>query len=372
MASSLYTLLSESDVSSDDDITAIDNHTDDITNIPIAAAVEKVRVFTSEQAFNKTLHKKTAVMNQVCTKQKHCAFGEAHPIQIDSDAEEDGAPDTTVSHKAKSTFYKCKDPACHFKVKTVACASTCTFSITVKGNHSTTPDHRYYEHADARLHKVPLNVKATINSLFATGMKPGQVRHRLLALYEQNPDALEGWDASTDKAIEKLQNLSRARGQKATNSKKAAVDWVESRYQQDDTQDITAITLDLKLDGDKFSVLVTSKALLANYHRVKEAMIVEDYSVLAVDGTHRLTDAEFPGLGYGIIDAEGSFHLLGLGLAVSENAETVASQLKTLKVQYSQSFPQKPTMEFEMAIRDASQAIHNGIQAVFPDIFQFT
>ena len=164
MASSLYTLLSESDVSSDDDITAIDNHTDDITNIPIAAAVEKVRVFTSEQAFNKTLHKKTAVMNQVCTKQKHCAFGEAHPIQIDSDAEEDGAPDTTVSHKAKSTFYKCKDPACHFKVKTVACASTCTFSITVK----------------ARLHKVPLNVKATINSLFATGMKPGQVRHRLL------------------------------------------------------------------------------------------------------------------------------------------------------------------------------------------------
>ena len=101
-------------------------------------------------------------------------------------------------------------------------------------------------------------------------------------------------------------------------------------------------------------------------------MIIEGYSVLAADGTHRLAITEFPGLGYGIIDAAGSFHLLGLGLAVSENAETVASQLKALKVQYSQSFPQKPAMEFEMAIRDASQAIHNGIEAAFPGIFQFT
>ena len=115
--------------------------------------------------------------------------------------------------------------------------------------------------------------------------------------------------------------------------------------------------------GGKFSVLVTSKAVLANYHRVREAMAILGYNILAVDGSHRLVDVEFPSMVYGILDAAGKFHLLGIGLAESENAETVASQLKALKVQYRQCFPEKPEMMFEMAMRDASQAIHNGVES---------
>lgn len=88
-------------------------------------------------------------------------------------------------------------------------------------------------------------------------------------------------------------------------------------------------------------------------------------NVLHTDATYKLNFIGYPLLVFETTDGHCSFHVIGLGISYSETGEDFAFCFKAIK---GTAFRVLGTeVKFDTVVSDAATAIHNGVDAVYPN-----